>query len=85
MKKLSIIHFILGISLSTYAEDTCYVQVNGNTFVWNYTSAVDGTFVDYTIAQPGTDYGFTFDIYNLDNSFNMEINGVKIVSNEIQF
>lgn len=39
----------------------------------------------YSFTQPGTNYGFVLDIYKLDNSFNMEINGTKIAVNEIEF
>ena len=38
-----------------------------------------------TIQQPGSDGGYVLDIYALDNSFNMEINGVKLALEEIQF
>ncbi|WDF70204.1 hypothetical protein PQ465_07450 [Sphingobacterium oryzagri] len=43
----------------------------------------------YTLRQqivaPASDYGFVFDIYQLDNSFNMELNGVTLATKEIQF
>jgi len=38
-----------------------------------------------TIIQPGTTGGFVFDIYGMDNSFNMEINGTKLATQELQF
>lgn len=38
-----------------------------------------------TFTQPATDYGFTFDVFKLDNSFNMKINGVSIAATEIEF
>ncbi|ODM55403.1 hypothetical protein [Elizabethkingia meningoseptica] len=34
---------------------------------------------------PATDFGFVFDVYSLDNSFNLEINGVQLTTQEIQF
>ena len=34
---------------------------------------------------PATDFGFVFDIYSLDNSFNLTINGVQLATEEIQF
>lgn len=38
-----------------------------------------------TFNAPAADSGFIFDIYTLDNSFNLNINGTNIASNEIQF
>ena len=38
-----------------------------------------------TTTQPGTTGGFVFDIYAMDNSFNMEINGTKLANQELQF
>lgn len=38
-----------------------------------------------TFDAPAADRGFIFDIYTLDNSFNLNINGTNIASNEIQF
>src|SRR5690554_3568986 len=82
------------ISFHTKAQDivvetdgTCITRVYGNPFSWAYANgdAPDDSYVSTVITQPGNDYGFTFDIYGLDNSFNMEINGVSIASEEIQF
>ncbi len=39
----------------------------------------------YTFTAPGADLGFVFDIYTLDNSFNLNINGVNLATNEIDF
>ena len=38
-----------------------------------------------TYTFPAAGQGFKFDIFNCDNSFNMEINGVKLVTGELQF
>ncbi|RKF03099.1 putative repeat protein (TIGR01451 family), partial [Tenacibaculum lutimaris] len=38
-----------------------------------------------TFNQPATNYGFQFDIYTLDNSFNLNINGVNLATQELQF
>ena len=46
---------------------------------------VDASKKRQTIDAPGADYGFVFDIYYLDNSFNMEINGTKLATTELQF
>ncbi len=35
--------------------------------------------------MPATDFGFVLDITNLDNSFNMIINGTQLAKQEIQF
>lgn len=35
-----------------------------------------------TFPLPAADYGFVFDIYDLDNSFDMEINGVHLLSGQ---
>ena len=45
-------------------------------------SATGGT--SYTFNVPAADGGFDFDIDQLDNSFNLEINGVKLVPSQIQ-
>lgn len=61
----------------------CTESVDGETFQW-YESGGSGT-VTRTITQPGANGGFQFDIYELDNSFNMEINGVLLAAYEIEF
>lgn len=38
-----------------------------------------------TVIQPATTYGFMFDIYKLDNSFTLTINGTPIANKEIEF
>ena len=57
--------------------------MDGEFFEWRYESG-SGT-VTQTIEQPASNYGFAFDIYELDNSFNLEINGTKIAVHEIEF
>lgn len=59
------------ISAVSEVRVACSVQVSGETF-----SAADG--VSKTFNQPPTNYGFTFDIFTLDNSFNMTINGTSL-------
>jgi len=56
----------------------CTEDVQGNAF-----STEDGDPV--TFSQPATDFGFVFDIYTLDNSFNLNINGTQLATQEIQF
>ncbi|HIC8645905.1 fimbrillin family protein [Elizabethkingia meningoseptica] len=43
----------------------------------------DGKTQTYTM--PASDFGFEFNLYGLDNSFNMIINGVQLAAQEIQF
>ena len=38
-----------------------------------------------TLSMPASDLGFIFEIYDLDNSFNMKINGTMLATKEIQF
>lgn len=56
----------------------CTEQVAGADF-----SARDG--VSTTFSEPATNNGFVFDIYTLDNSFNMKINGFNLTTKEIEF
>ena len=58
--------------------EVCTEEVEGETF-----SSNGG--IPITFNQPATNYGFQFDIYALDNSFNMEINGVQLATQEIEF
>ncbi|WP_146190975.1 fimbrillin family protein [Sphingobacterium athyrii] len=76
---------------------TCTEPVTGGADLnWNYAASGSGAVVDgvtqpagYVVTKdltaPGADYGFVFDILQLDNSFNMEINGTKLATQEIQF
>ncbi|MEN5054065.1 hypothetical protein [Sphingobacterium kitahiroshimense] len=76
---------------------TCTESVTGGADLnWDYPASgsganVNGTFVPngnlvtQTLTAPGADYGFVFDILQLDNSFNMEVNGIKLSTQEIQF
>ncbi len=51
----------------------------------NGTFYPNGSIVETNFTAPGADYGFVFDILRLDNSFNMEVNGVTLATKEIQF
>jgi len=79
---------------------TCTRDVTSSAMDWSYAEASywfekgiwkDGTFykngstIDRSFTAPGADYGFVFDITELDNAFNMEVNGVKLAKQEIQF
>ncbi|MGE8379172.1 MAG: fimbrillin family protein, partial [Sphingobacterium sp.] len=76
---------------------TCTQPVTGGADLnWSYPASGSGALVDgvarpagYVVTKdltaPGADYGFVFDILQLDNSFNMEVNGVKLATQEIQF
>jgi len=67
-------------------DEPCYqrIGVEGGEFDWNITDLVSGT-IEETIIQPGANAGFTLDIFYLDNSFNMVINGVDLATSEIEF
>lgn len=72
-----------GLFLSLKSQ-VCTVDVNGQTFAMgDGTSIPPGT--PQTFSQPATNYGFTLDIYGLDNSFNMNINGILLATQEIEF
>jgi len=76
---------------------TCTQPVTGGADLnWSYPASGGGALVDgvsrpagYVVEKnltaPGADYGFVFDILQLDNSFNMVINGTKLATQEIQF
>lgn len=65
----------------------CIEPVDGESFSWLYANEVlqDGSTVSHSLTQPATNGGYTFDIYALDNSFNMRINGVPLATQELQF
>ncbi|MDH5828798.1 hypothetical protein [Sphingobacterium faecium] len=48
-------------------------------------NALNGEFIAQEIEAPAADYGFVFNIYSLDNSFNMNVNGENISDEELQF
>lgn len=45
----------------------------------------NGKTISKTFTAPSADYGFVLDLTSLDNSFNMEVNKVKMATKEIQF
>src|SRR5690606_37033696 len=51
----------------------CYDPKTGE--IWK-----NGTLLTKTLSAPASNYGFTFDITELDNAVNMEVNGVKILT-----
>ncbi|MCD9853125.1 thrombospondin type 3 repeat-containing protein [Epilithonimonas sp. JDS] len=48
----------------------------------NY-SSTDGTVTNFS--APAADLGFIFDVYTLDNSFNLNINGVNLATSRLEF
>lgn len=77
-------------TINSKCEEICRELVNGEPFNWFYPGVTGGgpnpPPVTSTVPnQPGTDYGYTFDVYKLDNSFNMTINGVQLATNEMEF
>lgn len=90
------VSYTLKLNFRTCTENVGSVQGMN----WNYQEAFigkssgiwkDGVFyyrgqtISKTIIAPGADYGFVFDITDLDNAFNMELNGVRLAASEIQF
>ena len=53
-----------------------------NTYVSKAFQTSNGTTT--TFLAPSADGGFQFDIFKLDNSFNLKVNGVNVVPNQLQ-
>ncbi len=79
---------------------TCTQNVTSSGLDWSYPATTsggktgimkdgkfyaNGTTIDRSFTAPAADYGFVFDMTELDNAFNMEVNGVKLAKQEIQF
>lgn len=90
------VSYTLKLNFKTCTEDVGSVQgLNWNypvSYYWGQSGIYkDGRFykrgetISQTIIAPGADYGYVFNITDLDNAFNMELNGVKLAKNEIQF
>ncbi len=75
---------ILAHTVTFTPGEICTEPVDGNSFQWSFADA-SGPFITQNITQPASNYGFVFDIYELDNSFNLNINGTLIASQELQF
>lgn len=71
--------------VSLISELICTESIDGQTFSWRYPDNHSASTVSETMQQPGANGGFQFDIYELDNSFNMDINGIMLASQEIEF
>lgn len=68
-------------------EDNCVVQYpvdSEDPFYWHVTGPLKQRISNEGILM-GTNGGFIFDIYRLDNSFNMNINGTDLATEEIEF
>jgi uncharacterized repeat protein (TIGR01451 family) len=63
----------------------CTTPVSGNSFSWSYNGNAPSNPVTQTFTQPSANYGFVLDLFKLDNSFNMNINGTQLATQEIQF
>lgn len=67
-------------------EDACYEEIEGDFGTWQYGDGGSPTNpVLKEITQPGTNGGFVLDIYYLQNSFNMNINGINLYDDELEF
>lgn len=79
---------------------TCTQDVTSDGLNWSYPETTfrgkkgimkDGTFyangstIERIFTAPVANYGFVFDITELDNAFNMEVNGIRLAKQEIQF
>lgn len=65
-------------SLNAAPPEVCTERVVGLPFSASVATST-------TVIQPATTYGFMFDIYKLDNSFTLTINGISITNKEIEF
>lgn len=65
----------------------CYDEVDSQDFEWSHPVGAfpHGDVLEFPVTLPATDLGYVFDIYELDNSFNMIINGVQLAVDEIDF
>lgn len=74
-------------TVSYIISSLCTEDVQGETFEWSYSEGQPRgqSSVSRMITQPGTNADFVFDIYELDNSFNMEINDVLLARREMEF
>lgn len=70
----------------TFSTPCLQVVPVAQEFGGNYPSnPTNGSIVETTHEFDPADFGFVFDLYSVDNSFNMVINGTPIATNEIQF
>lgn len=77
----------VGIYMATSGNCTislCTAEVPGASFNWAEPAGTPSPVIQ-TLVQPATNAGFVFDVYVLDNSFNMEINGTQLAVDEIEF
>ncbi|OPC06131.1 hypothetical protein BAS09_00620 [Elizabethkingia ursingii] len=63
----------------------CRKELYREYFEMFYPGGSSGPPVNRTLTLASTDLGLIFDIYNLDDSFNLTINGTQIAQNEIYF
>lgn len=63
-------------------KNPCTEPTGDDTFEWR---SQGGDVKTNTLYASGANYGYTFDIYELDNSFSMKINGQELSTKEIQF
>ncbi len=72
-----------------YALKLKFACTEDATPTWPFSMSDSGntgnTVLTRTFNAPAADAGFVFDVYQLDNSFNMKINGVDLATQEIQF
>lgn len=81
---------IRSINISYTTAAVCTEQVAGQSFDVTTPTPDPNTAGDFnnnviTFNSPATNNGFVFDIYYLDNSFNMNINGTTLATAEMEF
>lgn len=73
-----------GVSYNLNLDFRCTADATP-TWPFSMSGGTEGGQLTQTFNAPVSDAGFIFDVYQLDNSFNMKINGVDLSNQEIQF
>ena len=68
---------IIATAMVLQIKNPCTEPTGDDTFEWR---SQFGDVKTNTLYASNANYGYTFDIYELDNSFNMEINGQKLAT-----
>lgn len=83
----------LRYNLNIQLQGPCTEDIDPTTFGWSYpneAAAEEAGGVNQSFTAPAADYGYEFDITEMDNSFNLNINGTALISKdganpEVQF
>lgn len=85
---VSVQHYVEGEPGFGQCPQACLESVEeGDEFEWYYANfqRPNGSTVSNSFTQPATTGGYVFDVFKLDNSFNMKINGIPLATQELQF